>query len=59
VNVLFSQAMKSQLGALVLATLAVNSIVVAQQSQYNVGVGIADCTGPAGEITFVRHTIEW
>lgn len=44
--------MKPQLGALFFAALAVHSIL-AQQTQYNVGVGIADCTGPAGEITFV------
>lgn len=44
--------MKPQLGALFFAALAVHSIL-AQQAQYNVGVGIADCTGPAGEITFV------
>jgi hypothetical protein len=45
--------MKPQLGALFFAAFAAHSIL-AQQTQYNVGVGIADCTGPAGEITFVR-----
>jgi hypothetical protein len=44
--------MKPQLCALFFAALAAHSIL-AQQTQYNVGVGIADCTGPAGEITFV------
>ncbi|XP_059485796.1 neutral ceramidase [Neocloeon triangulifer] len=34
--------------------LAALAPILAQQ-QYNVGVGIADCTGPAGEITFMGY----
>jgi len=43
--------MKWQL--LILATLAAHYSTLAQQSEYKVGCGIADVTGPAGEITFV------
>ncbi|XP_065353826.1 neutral ceramidase [Cloeon dipterum] len=42
--------------AVILAALAANLVAsAAEQQTYNVGVGIADCTGPAGEITFMGY----